>query len=188
MDRLAVDSENTAHSILVQLQKYLCHFPLEKDRLSAIPTELEGIEKMLSRSNYPAHITASGIAIEHSRILLIHHPYLNKWLQPGGHLDLDEEPASAAIREVHEETGVLGQLHSWHTENNFPIDIDVHYIPENVRKAELEHTHIDFRYLLTKEYQQLPGELKASWLEVDQVEEDSLKLLISKIRSVGIFI
>jgi 8-oxo-dGTP pyrophosphatase MutT (NUDIX family) len=49
-----------------------------------------------------------------SEVLLIHHLASDWWQFPGGHVDADETPAEAAIREVYEETGaratILGRL------------------------------------------------------------------------------
>ncbi len=39
-------------------------------------------------------------------MLLVHHNKLGQWLYPGGHVDPDEDPAQAAVREVAEETGI----------------------------------------------------------------------------------
>jgi ADP-ribose pyrophosphatase YjhB (NUDIX family) len=38
--------------------------------------------------------------------LLLHHHKLQKWLPPGGHIEPDELPDVAALREVEEETGL----------------------------------------------------------------------------------
>ena len=35
---------------------------------------------------------------------------LNKWLQPGGHIEYTETPAETAIRETKEETGIDIQI------------------------------------------------------------------------------
>ncbi len=42
-------------------------------------------------------------------ILLIHDQY-GKWTLPKGHLDDGERVEAAAVREVHEETGITGEL------------------------------------------------------------------------------
>lgn len=40
------------------------------------------------------------------KVLLVHHKKLGTWMQPGGHIEIDENPIDAAIREVQEETGI----------------------------------------------------------------------------------
>lgn len=50
--------------------------------------------------------TASVYIFEESRVLLIFHPKLKKWLPPGGHIEENETPHEAAKREVLEETGL----------------------------------------------------------------------------------
>lgn len=51
------------------------------------------------------------------RVLLIYHRKLQKWLGAGGHLDANELPSEAAIREAIEETGIevelLSDEHVW---------------------------------------------------------------------------
>jgi|SRR3989344_3299660 len=44
--------------------------------------------------------------VNNNRVLLIFHKKLNMWLPPGGHIDKDELPCKAAIREFKEETGL----------------------------------------------------------------------------------
>src|SRR5256885_8019559 len=44
------------------------------------------------------------------KILLIHHRKLNKWLPLGGHIELDEDPEIAALREAKEESGFEEEL------------------------------------------------------------------------------
>lgn len=56
------------------------------------------------------HATASVyvLAAGHNgrEVALVHHPRFGKWMVPGGHVELDENPAETAIREVREETGI----------------------------------------------------------------------------------
>jgi 8-oxo-dGTP pyrophosphatase MutT (NUDIX family) len=44
------------------------------------------------------------------KILLIHHRKLDKWLPLGGHIELDEDPEQAALREAREESGLAVEL------------------------------------------------------------------------------
>lgn len=54
------------------------------------------------------HFCASAFIInpKNKKILLVKHSDYDKWLQPGGHIEEDETPEEAAVREVYEETGI----------------------------------------------------------------------------------
>ena len=54
--------------------------------------------------------TVAIFVVQDSRILLIHHRQLNKWLPLGGHIELDEDPEQAALREAREESGLEVEL------------------------------------------------------------------------------
>lgn len=44
------------------------------------------------------------------QVLLVHHRRLGRWLPLGGHIELDEEPETAALREAREESGLELEL------------------------------------------------------------------------------
>jgi 8-oxo-dGTP pyrophosphatase MutT (NUDIX family) len=97
----------------------------------------------LLRSCVDGHFTASAMIVDDScaRVLLLHHTKLERWLQPGGHVDGQGDLASAALREATEETGIVD------LEVVGPaIDLDIHTIPE--RGDEPEHEHLDVRFLV----------------------------------------
>jgi 8-oxo-dGTP pyrophosphatase MutT (NUDIX family) len=50
--------------------------------------------------------TVAIFVVSHNRILLIHHRKLDKWLPLGGHIELEEDPEMAALREAKEESGL----------------------------------------------------------------------------------
>ncbi|MEN9560936.1 MAG: hypothetical protein RIQ56_209 [Candidatus Parcubacteria bacterium] len=50
--------------------------------------------------------TASVYIVRENKVLLHMHKKLNIWLPPGGHIELDEDPNQAAIREAKEEVGL----------------------------------------------------------------------------------
>jgi 8-oxo-dGTP diphosphatase len=100
------------------------------------------------------HFTASGIVLSgDGRVLLIEHRKLGKWLYPGGHVDPDEDPVQAVLREVEEETGVRAEVISAAgfsypglTVVPLPFTICVQDIP--AREDEPAHQHIDMVYVL----------------------------------------
>ena len=129
------------------IRRYCALYPKESELLFKKTAFLEHLKNPFPRALLPGHITASGIVIQHQEILLIKHRYIGEWFQPGGHVDSEEEPLQAAIREVAEETGWQTTPSSFH-DQTIPIDIDVHLIPANPKKNEQQHLHIDFAYLL----------------------------------------
>jgi 8-oxo-dGTP pyrophosphatase MutT (NUDIX family) len=54
--------------------------------------------------------TVAIFVVHRDRVLLIHHRKLDKWLPLGGHIELDEDPEQAALREAREESGVEVEL------------------------------------------------------------------------------
>jgi len=93
------------------------------------------------------HLTGSAFVLtaDGTRVLLLHHRKLDRWLQPGGHADPGEQSGEAvALREVREETG-LARFHL-HPAAPRPLDVDVHEIP--ARPGEPAHAHLDLRYLV----------------------------------------
>lgn len=129
------------------IQNYCSYFPEEAAGLLQQTQFLAASPDPFRRDLLPGHITGSGILIRDQKMLLIQHRYLKEWFQPGGHIDTPESPRQGAIREVAEETGwqsVVSPLFK----QDLPIDIDIHIIPANPLKNELEHLHIDFAYLL----------------------------------------
>jgi 8-oxo-dGTP pyrophosphatase MutT (NUDIX family) len=54
--------------------------------------------------------TVAIFVVHDGKILLIHHRQLNHWLPLGGHIELDEDPEQAALRESKEESGLDVEL------------------------------------------------------------------------------
>lgn len=123
------------------------------------PTELTFKEQFLDllnhprafhRDHLPGHITGSAWVLNEDRtkVLLVHHAKLNRWLQPGGHADGDENVLAVALRELEEETGVknVKLLQSG------IFDLDIHPIP--TRKDFPLHDHYDVRFAVIADDQE----------------------------------
>jgi 8-oxo-dGTP pyrophosphatase MutT (NUDIX family) len=54
--------------------------------------------------------TVAIFVVQDRKVLLILHRKLNKWLPLGGHIELDEDPEIAALREAREESGYEVEL------------------------------------------------------------------------------
>jgi 8-oxo-dGTP pyrophosphatase MutT (NUDIX family) len=56
------------------------------------------------------HFTATGFVVHQDRVLLHWHPKVKAWLPPGGHIEPNEDPVQAVLREVREEAGVAAEV------------------------------------------------------------------------------
>ncbi len=54
--------------------------------------------------------TVAIFVVHDGRVLVIHHRKLDRWLPLGGHIELDEDPEQAALREAREESGLEVEL------------------------------------------------------------------------------
>jgi 8-oxo-dGTP pyrophosphatase MutT (NUDIX family) len=54
--------------------------------------------------------TVAIFVVANGKVLLVHHRKLDKWLPLGGHIELDEDPEQAALREAREESGLDVEL------------------------------------------------------------------------------
>lgn len=81
-----------------------------------------------------------------------------KWLSVGGHIELDEEPNQAAVREVKEEVGLEVKLYA--PPSYQPINKDGYkeLIPPelmNIHRINDTHQHISLVYFATTDTDQL---------------------------------
>jgi len=60
----------------------------------------------INKNSLEKHFTASALIIDKNKVLLVNHKKLGVWLYPGGHIEANETPEQAVIREVKEETGL----------------------------------------------------------------------------------
>ena len=122
--------------------------------------------------------TVAIFIVHDAKILLIHHRKLDKWLPLGGHIELDEDPEQAALREAKEESGLDVELLGERPPTTSPGTraliaprfLDIHRISDTHEHigllywARLKHSagvklataeHHDIRWCSTAELEQL---------------------------------
>lgn len=93
------------------------------------------------------HFTATTIIVHKEKVLLHMHKKLDIWIPVGGHIDCDELPEEAALREIKEESGLDVELYN----PDKQVDMKdakqllrpIHIVLEDISK---HHQHIDFIY------------------------------------------
>ena len=116
--------------------------------------------------------TASCYIFDDEKIILVFHKKFNKWMPPGGHLEPNETPQEAAIRESFEETGLEIELCSntdehFSSENAQELTRPYMCLLENIAeyKSTPFHQHIDFIFI----GQPIGGALVCNKAESDEV-------------------
>ena len=96
------------------------------------------------------HLTATTYLFFQERVVFIWHNKLQTFLPPGGHLEKDEAPHEAAMREIGEETGINDVIFIGIKEQ-VQYDTRVRSLPEPFRileeYIEANHYHIDLIYI-----------------------------------------
>ncbi|HUP59776.1 MAG TPA: NUDIX domain-containing protein [Thermoanaerobaculia bacterium] len=97
-----------AARLFEELRAYEPADELEAGHRHAMLDLVRDAAEPFSRAHFaPGHVTASCFIIDDGgRLLLHHHRRLDRWLQMGGHVEGDETPDAAALREGAEESGL----------------------------------------------------------------------------------
>jgi 8-oxo-dGTP pyrophosphatase MutT (NUDIX family) len=170
--------------LITELHSYASPFPEE---LKFIPLFLELLSqaRCFHRDHLPGHITGSAWIVngDRNKVLLVHHAKLNRWLQPGGHADGEENVLNVGLREANEETGVI----NFNVLKSQIFDLDIHTIP--ARKDFPQHQHYDIRYLVEADENEplIVSEEShdVKWVNLDQLsaynDEPSIQRLKAKL-------
>ncbi|MBN2043095.1 MAG: NUDIX domain-containing protein [Candidatus Aenigmarchaeota archaeon] len=123
------------------------------------------------------HFISRVYPVKDGKVLLIKGK-TGHWLPPGGHIEMDELPTQAAVREVREETGykiaLRGQKRKFQSAHVLPPadHVEVHDVEEN-------HQHIAFIYFAEIEDDpKTPnpkGNREVKWFTPEELESTPMK-------------
>ncbi|WP_435195165.1 NUDIX hydrolase [Natronomonas sp. EA1] len=129
------------------------------------------------------HFVATVYVVCDGATALHEHERLGMWLPPGGHIDRDELPHEAALREAKEETGLDVELYAeqgeMDSETARSLPEPQHFLLEdiNVHDGAVGHQHIDFVFYGASETQEIApdGHDEAhperwEWFTVEELE------------------
>ena len=138
--------------------------------------------------------TADALIVHGERVLLRMHEKYHMWLAVGGHIELNEDPTQALIREVKEEVGldvtlVVEPRHAIH--DFYPDDPTFHWlIPPrfmNRHKISNTHQHISLYYFATSESTEIrPAEgepiTDCHWFSLAELDDPSWNVVCPHMR------
>ncbi|SDK85461.1 ADP-ribose pyrophosphatase YjhB, NUDIX family [Natronorubrum texcoconense] len=162
----------------------------------------EGTAVSLASMETTRHFTATVYIVSDGATALHEHERLGMTIPPGGHVDRDELPAEAGLREVREETGLeatlLDEADSIEAPAGRPLPPARHQMlyDINVHDGQVGHQHIDLIYYATvssRDISPADGEVAAdSWewytrndLLESELPEDVVTLGTEAIRAAG---
>lgn len=119
-------------------------------------------------------LTVGTYIVRDGKVLLILHRKLDKWLPPGGHIDKNETPDQAAIREVKEETSLEVELLDAPEREKVGDVVEYLARPFHVNRHNVgDHDHVCFYYaakVVGGELDIREEEVKdAKWFELDEL-------------------
>lgn len=136
--------------------------------------------------------TASVYVVLEDKVLLHFHKKRQSWMPPGGHVELDEDPNQAAIREVYEESGQRVELIG-----GVPIKIsdergESELVPPrfmNRHHFNEAHEHVDLVYFARATTaiirpEEAGGEIQ--WFTAEEIEGMSGEKLWPRIRAYAL--
>jgi 8-oxo-dGTP pyrophosphatase MutT (NUDIX family) len=126
------------------------------------------------------HFTVTGFVVDGDRTLLHWHKKLQIWLPPGGHIDANEDPVQAVLREVREETGIVGEIvpvaRAFAFTNVTPLPTPISIIVADVGHDAEPHQHIDMSYVVRPAPGLARGEAEEDhgfiWVSADELRRN----------------
>jgi 8-oxo-dGTP pyrophosphatase MutT (NUDIX family) len=111
---------------------------------------------------------AAGYLVKDGKVLLVHHKKFNKWTPPGGHIEENETPAEAVVRELKEETSLSVEVMPAY-KNGFKSDLNCAPMPMpfhiGLYREDFDVPHIGYFFFIKV----LDGNYKLKVLESESL-------------------
>ena len=126
--------------------------------------------------------TVEVLIVYNNKVLLRRHDKYDIWLSVGGHIELDEDPNQAAIREVRQEVGLdielVGDVPQFEEEDYKEL---IPPIFLNRHRINPTHEHVTLTYLAKSETDEInPSKTEVSrelrWFSREEIESNSYKI------------
>ena len=122
--------------------------------------------------------------VHEGRVLLVQHPRYGKWLPIGGHIELNEDPEQALLREIQEESGL--QVEILADKAPFAPEAGTKLMPRpsymDVHEANAPHKHIALVYFArsaSSDFKQSAEHTDMRWLAEDELDDPAYALSTS---------
>ncbi len=104
----------------------------------------------MSHINEKIDFTVCIYIVHENKVLMHKHKKLGIWLPPGGHIDLNEDPNEAAIREAKEETGLEIELVGTSTQYDSPYGardlVPPRFLNRHYYDTTRSHEHVNMAF------------------------------------------
>ncbi len=129
--------------------------------------------------------TVDALIVNGGRVLLRMHEKYHMWLAVGGHIELDEDPLEALMREVKEEVGLEIEIvlsPDTIVQAFYPHDPTFKWLipPRFINRHRISdtHDHISLYYIVTSQSREIapaPGEpiVECHWFSPDELDDPS---------------
>ncbi|MFZ2187215.1 MAG: NUDIX domain-containing protein [Candidatus Moraniibacteriota bacterium] len=98
-------------------------------------------------------LIAEVFVVHKDKVLIRLHDKIKEWIAPGGHIELNETPQEAAVREVKEETGLDVELYAGNkiaaAEGSGKLEPLIPPMFMNIHAVNGDHRHLPFIYFAT---------------------------------------
>lgn len=137
-------------------------------------------------------LTAGAYIVHKNKVLIRRHEKYHIWIHVGGHVELDEDPVTAVIRECKEEVGLDVKVHGADKDYEYedkihgrtlsvPAHMNIHYINET-------HRHLDLIYYCTSDTDKVVPENDDDqwiWLTADEIRNHPEMFEQTKLYALG---